>query len=84
MLRCMSATRTQIYLTREQRRVLDERAAREGRTLADLVREAVDAYIAHGDAATVNEAAAATFGALPDMEPVDRREWDRSGRWPDW
>lgn len=80
----MSATRTQIYLTREQRRALDERAAREGRTLADLVREAVDHYVGRGGAAAVNAAAAETFGALPDLEVPDRSEWDRMDRRPEW
>jgi predicted DNA-binding protein len=39
----MSATRTQVCFTEEQRRRLDARARREGKTLAALVREAVDA-----------------------------------------
>lgn len=80
----MSATRTQVYLTREQRKVLDERAARESRTLADLVREAVDRYIAVGSAAAVNRVAAQTFGALPDLQAPDRAESDRADRWPGW
>lgn len=84
MLRCMVATRTQIYLTRQQRQALDERAAHEGRTLADLIREAVDHYIATGSSAAVNRAAAETFGAVPDLQVPDRREWDRANRWPDW
>lgn len=84
MLRCMSALRTQIYLTREQRAALDERAEREGRTLADLVREAVDRYIAVGGSAAVNRAAEETFGALPDLDVPERSEWDRAHRWPDW
>ncbi len=42
----MAARRTQIYLTADQRKRLDERRRRERRTLAELVREAVDAYLA--------------------------------------
>lgn len=80
----MVATRTQVYLTREQRQVLDERAAREGRTLADLIREAVDRYIATGSSSAVNRVAAHTFGALPDLQVPDRAGWDRADRWPDW
>lgn len=80
----MTSTRTQIYLTQEQRDALDERAEREGRTLAQLVREAVDAYLARGGASSVNAASSSTFGALPDLDVPSREEWDRADRWPDW
>lgn len=42
----MATTRTQIYLTTEQREQLDARCKREGKTLAAVVRDPVDAYIA--------------------------------------
>ena len=73
----MAARRTQIYLTAEQRKRLDERRRRERRTLADLVREAVDSYLAdrHIDPAT---ALNATFGALPKLEVPSRDEWERA------
>lgn len=72
----MSATRTQIYLTAEQRKKLDVRARREDKTLAQLIREAVDRYLENevGDPDDVLEA---TFGALPDLSIPERREWDR-------
>ena len=72
----MAARRTQIYLTAEQRKRLDERRRRERRTLAELVREAVDAYLAERP---VDTAAAlnSTFGALPKLEVPSRDEWDR-------
>ena len=41
----MAATRTQIYLTAEQRKRLDELGRREGKTLAQVIREAVDAFL---------------------------------------
>lgn len=72
----MSATRTQVYFTEEQRRKLDERAKREGTTLAAVVREAVDAYVAKepvGLQAVLDD----TFGSLPDLEAPPRGEWDR-------
>jgi predicted DNA-binding protein len=69
------STRTQIYLTDEQRQALDERAAREGRTLADLIREAVDDFLA--GTKNRDEALASTFGTHPDFEVPDRDEWDR-------
>lgn len=72
----MSAMRTQIYLTREQRDRLDELAMREEKSLAELVREAVDSYL--GDPGpSLQEALDATYGAAPDLEVPSREEWDR-------
>ena len=71
----MAATRTQIYLTVEQRRRLDALARAEGITLAQVIRTAVDEYL--DDAAPdPHEALKATFGAIPDLAVPDRREWD--------
>jgi propanediol utilization protein len=72
----MPATRTQVYLTADQRRRIDQVAETEGVTLAEVVRRAVDAYLAetHVD---VDEALAATFGADPNATAPDRDEWDR-------
>ena len=72
----MAATRTQIYLTGEQRRRLDELARRDGKALAQLIREAVDAYLADSGPA-LERALAATFGGVPDLEAPSRDEWDR-------
>ncbi|MGI9099759.1 MAG: CopG family transcriptional regulator [Solirubrobacteraceae bacterium] len=72
----MSATRTQVYFTQEQRRRLDALAKREGKTLAEVVREAVDAYVppAPPDLEVVLDE---TFGSIPDLEVPSRSEWDR-------
>src|SRR5437870_8511468 len=72
----MAARRTQIYLTAEQRRRLDERRRRDKRTLAELVREALDAYLAdrRGDAATALDS---TFAALPRLVVPNRDDWNR-------
>jgi hypothetical protein len=78
ILRCMPATRTQVYLTGDQRRRLDERGRREGRSLAHMVREAVDAYLASEP--DRQAALDATFGALPELEVPSRREWERRAR----
>lgn len=72
----MSSTRTQIYLTTEQRRRLDARRKRERRSLAALVREAIDAYLGT-DTADAEAALDSTFGSLPQLEVPSRREWDR-------
>jgi metal-responsive CopG/Arc/MetJ family transcriptional regulator len=72
----MSATRTQVYFTEEQRRRLDALAKRDGKTLAEVVREAVDAYVnqAAPDLETVLDE---TYGSMPDIRVPDRGEWDR-------
>jgi hypothetical protein len=72
----MSATRTQIYLTPEQRRRLDAIGRREGKPLAALIREAVDAYLADSGPGP-DQVLQATFGALPDLEVPSRDEWRR-------
>ncbi len=72
----MSATRTQVYLTDDQRRKIDEIARAEGVTLAEVVRRALDAYLeGERDAAA---ALAGTFGADPNAGAPSRDEWDRA------
>jgi len=72
----MSATRTQIYLTSDQRRRLDELMKREGKSLAALVREALDRYLDEqgGDPSAALEA---SFGAAKNIEIPSRDEWRR-------
>ncbi len=72
----MAATRTQIYLTEEQRARLDEIRRRDGRSLAELVREAIDEYL-ENSAPSASDALRQTAGALPDLEVPARAEWDR-------
>jgi predicted DNA-binding protein len=71
----MSAIRTQIYLSEEQRRKIDAVAASEGVTMAEVVRRALDSYLT--DETDVEAALAGTFGADPDASPPSRDEWDR-------
>jgi predicted DNA-binding protein len=70
------ALRTQIYLTADQRARLDELRERDGKSLAELVREALDAYVAER-VADPDAALDATFGAAPDFAVPSRDEWDR-------
>ena len=71
----MSATRTQVYLTEDQRSRIDRAAAAEGLTMAEVIRRALDAYLDHEpDPAT---ALASTFGAEPDAEVPSRDGWRR-------
>lgn len=69
------ATRTQVYLTDEQRARLGERARASGRPVSELVREAIDAMLAAEDDLD------ATFGSAPRIgaKVPSRGEWDRHG-----
>lgn len=72
----MAATRTQIYLTTDQRKKLDEIGQRQGKTLAQLVRDAVDCYLEEVDP-DIERRLAETFGSAPNLEVPSRDEWDR-------
>lgn len=72
----MPSTRTQIYLTDDQRRRLDARGRRTGAPMARMIREAVDVYLAD-DGPDARAALDETFGTLPDLELPSRDEWDR-------
>ncbi len=72
----MPATRTQIYLTVDQRRRLDARGRHTGAPMARLIREAVDAYLAD-DIVDVEVALDDTFGTLPHLQLPSRDEWER-------
>ena len=68
--------RTQIYLTSEQRKRLDELAASQGKSLAQVIREAVAAYIVEAPA-DAESALDATFGVAPEASVPSRDEWQR-------
>lgn len=71
----MSSTRTQVYLTDEQREGIDAVAEREGITMAEVIRRALDAYL---DSPVERELTLrTTFGAMPNIEAPSRSEWDR-------
>ena len=78
----MPSTRTQIYLTKKQRQQLDVRRKREGKTLAAVVRDAVDAYMARDktSAAEVQAVLDRTFGSIPDLEVPSRDEWEERAK----
>jgi len=71
----MPATRTQVYLSEEQRARIDQTAASEGVTMAEVIRRAIDQYL--GDDADPSTALAATFGADPDADVPSRDTWRR-------
>lgn len=71
----MSASRTQIYFSVEQRERIDRAAAAKGITMAELVRAAVDDYL-DGDV-DPDEALTTTFGAVPGATAPSRDDWQR-------
>ncbi len=80
----MAATRTQVYLTQEQRDQIEALRARDGRTLAEVIRSALDEYLeTHGRVDEERERAETqrvldeTFGIAPDFEVPPREEWNR-------
>src|SRR5205807_2351285 len=68
--RAMASTRTQIYLTAEQRKRLDELATREGKSLAEVIRESVDRYLAEKSPPKIDLQAHLDrfFGSMPDLK----------------
>lgn len=70
------STRIEVHLTGEQRRRLDELGRRQGKALAALIREAVDAYLA-ASGPDPQRSLDSTFGALPDLQIPSRDDWDR-------
>jgi predicted DNA-binding protein len=72
----MSAVRTQVYLTEEQRRRIDAIVDAKGESLAEIVRKALDRYLDE-EFEDIGAALAATFGADPEARAPDRAEWQR-------
>jgi hypothetical protein len=71
----MTAVRTQIYLTSEQRDQIDRVAASEGVTMAEVVRRALDTYLERDVDAKAS--LAATFGADTNATTPSRNDWRR-------
>jgi hypothetical protein len=72
----MSSIRTQIYLTVDQRHRIDEVITRDGGSMAEVIRRALDQYL---DGANADQSAALddTFGRLPELTVPSRDEWSR-------
>lgn len=69
-------TRTQVYLTEEQRLRIDVLADAESVTMAEIIRRALDVYL-EDENPDPGSALSATFGVAPDALVPSRDEWDR-------
>jgi predicted DNA-binding protein len=63
--------RTQIYLTEEQKRQLDRLAGSSGRKQSEMIREAIDGYLADRDPKDWKEAFEAVRGMWADRDDLD-------------
>lgn len=77
----MAATRTQIYITQDQRRRLDQLRKVERKPLAEVIRDAIDAYLQSREAEDLDAHFERTAGTMPELVVPSRDEWDRRGRW---
>jgi predicted DNA-binding protein len=75
--------RTQIYLTSEQKLQLERLAATSGRKQSEMIREAIDGYLAEHEPKDWEEAFEAVRGMWAERDDVDdfvrdlRAEWER-------
>ena len=75
--------RTQIYLTDEQKRQLARLAAASGRKQSEMIREAIDGYLAEREPKDWREAFEAVRGMWADRDDLDtfvsdlRAEWEQ-------
>jgi hypothetical protein len=72
----MPAARTQVYLTQDQRAKLAALQRRDGRSLAEHVRAALNAYLAE-EVPDMHAVLDETFGVAPDFAVPPRSEWER-------
>lgn len=73
--------RTQIYLSKEQKRRLDQMAAATGKRQSVLIREALDIYLAERQPKDWKEALEAVRGMWADRDDLDDFVRDMRAGW---
>jgi predicted DNA-binding protein len=71
----MTAIRTQVYLAPELRTRVDDYCRRTGKSVAEVIREALEGYLSEARYFDQSVALDRTFGMLPDLEVPSRHEW---------
>jgi predicted DNA-binding protein len=75
--------RTQIYLTAEQKLLLERLAAASGRKQSEMIREAIDGYLAEREPTNWQQAFEAVRGIWADRDDLEglvrdlRAEWEK-------
>jgi predicted DNA-binding protein len=75
--------RTQVYLSEEQKRGLERLAATTGKRQSDMIREALEVYLARHEPKDWREALEAVRGMWADRDDLDelqadlRMDWER-------
>jgi predicted DNA-binding protein len=75
--------RTQVYLSEEQKRGLERLTATTGKRQSDMIREALDGYLAKHEPKDWREALEAVRGMWADRDDLDelqadlRMDWER-------
>jgi predicted DNA-binding protein len=75
--------RTQVYLTGKQKQGLERLAASTGRRQSDMIRAAIDGYLAQHEPKDWREALESVRGMWADRDDLDelyadlRMDWDR-------
>lgn len=72
--------RTQVYLTSEQKAALEKLSRQKSVPMADLVREALNEYIAKTTADYRLKVLEETFGGVPEWRDIDGVEYVRNLR----
>ena len=73
--------RTQIYLTAEQKLLLERLAAASGKKQSEMIREAIDGYLAEREPTNWQQAFEAVRGIWADRDDVDHFVSDLRGEW---